>query len=99
MSPRACGEIATRVAEACSDLDIRLTGHGLRSGLATESRRAGRDAKTIATQSCWRPNSAELYKYMQIDRWADSAPTGHRSVGKYDPKNRKAVTKIDLGPT
>lgn len=32
----------------------------MRSGLATEARRAGHDAKTIAAQGGWRPNSKEL---------------------------------------
>lgn len=77
MSPRACGEIIARAAAACPDLDTRFTGHSLRSGMATEARRAGHDAKTIATQGGWRPNSSELYRYMQIvDRWTDNALRG-----------------------
>lgn len=77
MSPKACGEIVTRAAAACPDLDIRLTGHSMRSGMATEARRAGHDAKSIATQGGWRPNSAELYRYMQIvDHWTDNALRG-----------------------
>ncbi|MCO1575142.1 hypothetical protein M8C13_05135 [Crossiella sp. SN42] len=46
-------------------------------GLATEARCAGHAAKTIATQGGWRPNSRELYRYMQIvDRRSDNALNG-----------------------
>lgn len=45
--------------------------------MTTEARRAGHGAKTIATQGGWRPNSDELYGYMQIvDRWSDNALKG-----------------------
>ncbi|MEV4749046.1 tyrosine-type recombinase/integrase [Streptosporangium sp. NPDC049248] len=55
----------------------RLTAHGARSGLATEARRAGHDAKTIAQQGGWSPNSRVLYEYMRIvDQWADNATAG-----------------------
>lgn len=55
----------------------RLTSHGARSGLATEARRAGHDAKTIAEQGGWSPNSKVLYEYMRIvDQWADNATAG-----------------------
>lgn len=38
---------------------------------------ARHDAKTIAAQGDWRPNSDELYRYMQIvDQWSDNALKG-----------------------
>ncbi|WP_331765100.1 site-specific integrase [Nocardia sp. NBC_01388] len=75
MSPRACGEVVTRAAEAAG-VPYR-TGHSLRAGLATEARKAGHDVKTIADQGGWNPTSAELYKYLRIvDRWADNATKG-----------------------
>ncbi len=75
MSPRACGEVVTRAA-AAAGVPYR-TGHSLRSGLATEARKAGHDVKTIADQGGWNPTSAELYKYLRIvDRWADNATKG-----------------------
>jgi integrase len=53
------------------------TAHSMRSGLATESRRAGKDAKVIAEQGGWKPNSMVLFGYMQIvDRWTDNAAKG-----------------------
>ncbi len=68
------GRIVTRSGAA---VDIAITGHSLRSGLATEARRAGHDAKTIAGQGGWKPNSAVLYGYMQtVDEWAESATEG-----------------------
>lgn len=70
------GSIVTR-AGVRAGLEIRLTGHSLRSGLATEARRAGHDAKTIAQQGGWKTNSATLYGYMQIvDKWTDNALAG-----------------------
>lgn len=54
-----------------------LSGHSLRSGLATEARRAGHDPRTIGVQGGWSENSGELFRYMQIvDQWADNATKG-----------------------
>lgn len=76
LSPRAIGEIITRTGEL-ADLDIHVTGHSLRSGMATAARRAGHDAKTIATQGGWNPNSAALFGYMHIaDQFGDNALQG-----------------------
>jgi integrase len=74
LKPEAIGEIVTAAGEL---IDLKWTGHSLRSGLATEARRVGHDAKTIAKQGGWKPNSAVLYGYMQIvDEWADNATEG-----------------------
>lgn len=76
ISADGVGAVITRAGELAG-LNARLTGHSVRSGLATEARRAGHDAKTIAAQGGWKPNSATLYGYMQIvDRWADNAVKG-----------------------
>lgn len=76
LSPRACGEIVSRAGQTAG-VSVKLTGHSLRSGLATAARAAGHDVKTIAEQGGWNPNSAELYKYMRIvDRWTDNATKG-----------------------
>jgi integrase len=76
ISAHSVGQIVTR-AGVLAGLDLHFTGHSVRSGLATEARRAGHDAKTIAAQGGWRPNSATLYGYMQVvDRWSDNAVRG-----------------------
>ncbi|WP_067471683.1 tyrosine-type recombinase/integrase [Nocardia amamiensis] len=76
LSPRAIGEIITRTTDR-AEIGHRYTGHSLRSGMATESRRAGHDVKTIAAQGGWKENSAVLYGYMHIvDRWGDNALQG-----------------------
>lgn len=75
LSGQAVGDVVTRVAERAG-LDGR-TAHGLRSGLATEARRAGHDAVSIAAQGGWSPTSRDLFGYMQIvDRWTDNAAAG-----------------------
>lgn len=70
-------QIGDVVAKAGRAVGLTLTGHSLRSGLATEARRAGHDVTTIAKQGGWRPNSPILYGYMQIvDEWSDNATEG-----------------------
>lgn len=74
LSDRSIGNIVTAAGQA---VGLELSGHSLRSGLATEARRAGHDAKTIAAQGGWKPNSATLYGYMQVvDEWTDNATEG-----------------------
>lgn len=76
MSGQAVGEAINRAA-ARAGLEINYTGHSARSGLATEARRAGHDAKTIAMQGGWSPNSAVLHGYMRVvDQWSDNAVAG-----------------------
>lgn len=76
MSGQAVGEAIARAGERAG-LQVRLTGHSARAGLATEARRAGHDAKTIAQQGGWRPNSAVLHGYFrEADQWADNALNG-----------------------
>lgn len=77
MSPAAAGAVVTRRGEAAG-IEARLTGHGLRRGLATESRRAGHDRESIARQGGWSPGSRDLSGYIDlVDQWgADNATTG-----------------------
>lgn len=76
LSGPAVGDIITRAGRRAG-LEIRLTGHSVRSGLATEARRAGHDTTTIATQGGWGPNSSSLHEYIRIvDQWTDNALAG-----------------------
>ena len=63
--------------DTAAELNLGLTGHSLRAGLATAARQAGHDFKTIAAQGRWSPRSTEPYRYMRIvDQWADNATAG-----------------------
>lgn len=76
LSGPSVGNIITRAGNRAG-LEIRLTGHSVRSGLATEARRAGHDAATIAAQGGWMPNSSALHEYIRIvDQWTDNALAG-----------------------
>jgi len=76
MSPRAVGDVITRVGERAG-LERRITGHSLRSGLATAARRAGHDHVTIARQGGWSETSSSLYGYIRtVDKWTDNALKG-----------------------
>lgn len=67
------GNAISRAADHAG-LMVHFTGHSLRSGLATEARRAGHDPHAIAKQGGWAGNSAVLHGYMRIvDQWDDSA--------------------------
>lgn len=73
---RDVGEVFARL-DTAAELNVGLTGHSLRAGLATEARRAGHDVKTISTQGRWSPTSTEVYRYVRIvDQWADNATAG-----------------------
>lgn len=76
MSPDAVTNAVARIATR-SGIPLRWTGHSLRSGLATEARRNGRDAVAISRQGGWAPNSAAMLGYMRtVDDWDDNASTG-----------------------
>jgi integrase len=76
LSAQAAGDIVTRAGERAG-IDAHLTGHSLRAGLVTESRRAGHDAKTISATTGHSPNSRVLYGYMRtVDKWDDNALAG-----------------------
>ncbi|MFD9890464.1 tyrosine-type recombinase/integrase [Amycolatopsis sp. NPDC059027] len=55
-------------------LPYAVTGHSLRSGFATEARRAGADDLAIADQGRWVRGSRALYEYIRrVDQWKDNA--------------------------
>lgn len=69
LSPQRAGDIIT-AAGARARCKVLFTGHSVRSGMATEARRAGKDPKAIAAITGHKPNSSVLHGYMQIvDRW------------------------------
>jgi integrase len=71
ISPEGVGDAITELA-ANAGLGKR-TAHGLRSGMATEGRRAKHDAIAIARQGGWAKHSREMLGYMQvIDEWEDN---------------------------
>ena len=73
LSPQAIDEILIRAGERAG-LDYRLTGHCLRSGLATELRRAGASDDEIADQGRWKRGSRALQLYFRVvDRWTNNA--------------------------
>lgn len=78
MAPDSVTAAVARVAQR-SGVPLRWTGHSLRSGLATESRRNGKDALVIAQQGGWAPNSKAMMGYMRrADEWDDNAAAGLR---------------------
>jgi integrase len=79
MTPDSITEAVTRIAKR-SGVPLRWTGHSLRSGLATEGRKNGKDAVAIARQGGWAPGSKAMLGYMQMaDEWDDNAAAGLRS--------------------
>jgi integrase len=71
ITPEGIGDAVTALA-AQAGLGKR-TAHGLRSGMATEGRRAKHDAVAIARQGGWSKHSREMLGYMQvIDEWEDN---------------------------
>lgn len=76
LSGAAAGAVLARAARMAG-LSGWFTGHSARSGLATESRRAGHDPKTISATTGHSPNSRVLYDYMRVvDEWSDNALNG-----------------------
>lgn len=68
---------AVKRISARAQVPIVWTGHSLRSGLATEGRKKGKDAVSISRQGGWAPNSREMLGYMQAaDEWDDNAAAG-----------------------
>jgi integrase len=66
-------QILTRCGDR-ANLGYTVTGHSLRSGFATEARRAGADDIAIADQGRWVRGSRALYEYIRrVDRWDDNA--------------------------
>lgn len=69
LSPQRAGDLIT-AAGLRAGYEELFTGHSVRSGLATEARRAGKDRKAIAAVTGHKENSKVLDGYMQIvDQW------------------------------
>jgi integrase len=80
MAPDAVTLAVARVAQR-SGVPIRWTGHSLRSGLATEARKNGKDTLQIAKQGGWTTNSKAMHGYMELaDEWDDNAAAGLRRI-------------------
>lgn len=75
LSGEAVGAIVTRTGKAAAVPG--LTGHSLRSGLATEARRAGHSVEQIGDQGGWTHGSAALHGYIHnVDRWSNNVLVG-----------------------
>ncbi|MGP3685231.1 tyrosine-type recombinase/integrase [Streptomyces sp. IBSNAI002] len=76
MAPAAVTDAIGRIGKRAG-VPLRWTGHSLRAGLATEARRNGADAITIAAQGGWAPHSRAMHGYMRrADEWTDNATAG-----------------------
>ena len=72
LSPQAIDQAITRAGERAG-LPYTLTAHSLRSGFATEARRAGVADHIIADQGRWKRGSTALHEYFRrIDAWTDN---------------------------
>lgn len=82
MAPDAVTSAVARIAKR-SGVPLRWTGHSLRSGLATEGRKNGKDPVNIAKQGGWAPGSKAMLGYMQLaDEWDDNAAAGLRRTDR-----------------
>jgi integrase len=71
LSPQRAGDLITAAGLRAGYEDL-FTGHSVRSGLATEARRAGKDRKAIAAITGHKDGSKVLEGYMQIvDQWGE----------------------------
>ncbi|MET8571806.1 site-specific integrase [Streptomyces sp. NPDC004783] len=71
LTPQRAGDIIT-AAGLRAGVEELFTGHSVRSGLATEARRAGKDRKAIAAITGHKDGSKVLDGYMQIvDQWGE----------------------------
>ncbi len=69
LSPQRAGDLIT-AAGLRAGYEQLFTGHSVRSGMATEARRAGKDRKAIAAVTGHADGSKVLDGYMQIvDQW------------------------------
>ncbi|MFC9497667.1 tyrosine-type recombinase/integrase [Streptomyces sp. NPDC056982] len=69
LSPQRAGDLIT-AAGLRAGFEELFTGHSVRSGLATEARRKGKDRKAIAAITGHKEGSKVLDGYMQIvDQW------------------------------
>ncbi|MGW1949986.1 tyrosine-type recombinase/integrase [Streptomyces sp. NPDC001940] len=73
LSAEAVREIIARNAERAG-LTVRLTGHSMRAGFITTSRKAGKREEKIREQSGHAENSPAFWGYIrEADKWTDAA--------------------------
>lgn len=73
LSPEAVREIIARNAERAG-VAVRLTGHSMRAGFITTSRKAGKREEKIREQSGHAENSPAFWGYIrEADKWTDAA--------------------------
>jgi integrase len=73
LSPEAVREIIARNAERAG-VAVRLTGHSMRAGFITTSRKAGKREEKIRAQSGHAENSPAFWGYIrEADKWSDAA--------------------------
>ncbi|WP_330172928.1 hypothetical protein OG875_04615 [Streptomyces sp. NBC_01498] len=73
LSAEACREIIARNAERAG-VTVRLTGHSMRAGFITTSRKAGKREEKIRAQSGHAENSPAFWGYIrEADKWTDAA--------------------------
>ena len=73
LSAAACRDVIARNAERAG-IAVRLTGHSMRAGFITTSRRAGKREEKIRAQSGHADNSPAFWGYIrEADKWADAA--------------------------
>ncbi|TXS44935.1 tyrosine-type recombinase/integrase [Streptomyces sp. OR43] len=73
LSPEAVREIIARNAERAG-VSVRLTGHSMRAGFITTSRKAGKREEKIREQSGHAENSPAFWGYIrEADKWTDAA--------------------------
>lgn len=72
LTPQRAGDIITAAGLRAGFEDL-FTGHSVRSGMATEARRKGKDRKAIAAITGHKDGSRVLDGYMQIvDQWDET---------------------------
>lgn len=72
LGPKGVREVIDRAAKRAG-VELHLTGHSLRSGLATEARRSGHDSKTISGITGHSANSAVMASYFrEVDEWVEA---------------------------
>jgi integrase len=73
LSAAACRDIIARNAERAG-VAVRLTGHSMRAGFITTSRKAGKREEKIREQSGHAENSPAFWGYIrEADKWTDAA--------------------------
>ncbi|MET4670865.1 tyrosine-type recombinase/integrase [Streptomyces sp. PvR018] len=76
LTAQAVREIIARNAERAG-VTVRLTGHSMRAGFITASRRAGKREEKIREQSGHAEGSPVFWRYIrEADKWVDAASDG-----------------------